>query len=105
MVTPDETEFYDMSSKHLIGHSPSKRYSAYFMADAENVTIYDDNARLWKYVLDEAGTLEQLHEIVDGQQPASADMMWLIEMLMSIDTWLEHAPHDLARHGEIGVTC
>mgnify|MGYP000092827537 CR=1 FL=1 len=94
-----------MTNKHHLGDSPTGRYTAFYYSDAENVTLYDATARMWKYMLDDTGTLDQLHEIVAGQQPDSADMMWLIETLMSVETWLEHAPHDLATYGEIGVTC
>ena len=96
-----------MTNKHHLSDSPSGRFTAFYYSDAENVTIYDATARLWKFVCDEAGTLDQLAEIaVDAQTPLkSDDLIWLIETLQSIETWLEHCPHDLATYGEVAVTC
>jgi len=59
-----------MTNKHHLSDSPTGRFTAFYYSDAENVTIYDATARLWKFVCDDAGTLDQLAEIaVNGPTP------------------------------------
>jgi len=92
-------------SKHLLSTSPNGRFTAFYMSEAENVTIYDATAKMWKYVLDETGTLDQLQEIVEGPTTPNVDeFLWLITTLQSVDDWIETCPHDLHRFGEVGVS-
>jgi len=92
--------------RHRLHGSPSGRFSAYYMSEAENVTIFDSEAKMWKFVLEEDATVEQLSELV-GTNPdtiSCADVLWMIDTVMSIDTWLEVCPHDLERYGQTGVS-
>ena len=76
------------------------------MAEAENVTLYAKGAKMWKFVIDGEGTLDHFDEISAPFGEATiADYKWLIETLQSVETWLEHCPHDLARYGAVNVTC
>jgi len=91
--------------KHHLTESPSGILSASYLSDAENVTLYSPTARMWKFVLDDEAGLPQLREIVDAFPDAThADILWLIDTLQSVETWLEVCPHDLRRYGEIGVS-
>ena len=90
-----------MSRMDLVAQSPTKRYSAYYIPDDQQVRLYDTNQRPWKYVLNQAGTLEDLHEIVNGQQPNSADLMWLIKFLRLLDVALEMAAGEMENYGDI----
>jgi len=93
-------------TKHHLTDSPSGRFTAFYMAGAENVTIYDRTAKMWQFVLDETGTLDQLDEIVNagGARVIQADIVWLISTLQAVDDWLETCPHDLRKFGEVGVS-
>jgi len=97
-----------MTNKHHLSDSPTGRFTAFYMGDDNdgNVTIYDATARMWKFVCDDAGTLDQLAEIaVNCPTPIdSGDLIWLIETLQSIETWLETCPYDLAKYGEVGIS-
>ena len=97
-----------MSNKHHLSDSPTGRFSAFFMGEDGNVTILDNTARSWSFVLDENGTIDQLAEITDRPDRSDIDaddIRWLIHIFQSVETWLDHAPHDIARYGGVGVTC
>jgi len=92
-------------SKHHLTDSPSGLFTAFYMSEAENVTMYARTARMWKFVLDDEAGLPQLREILDAFPDAShADAIWLIDTLQSVETWLDTCPHDLRRYGEVGVS-
>jgi len=92
-------------SKHHLSDSPSGLFTAFYMETAENVTLYARTARMWKFVLDDEAGLPQLKEITEAFPDAThADQLWLIDTLMSVETWLEVCPHDLRRYGEVGVS-
>ena len=91
--------------KHHLTDSPSGAFTAFFMSEAENVTLFSSAARMWKFVLDDEAGLPQLREILEAFPDAThADMLWLIDTLQSVETWLEVCPHDLRRFGEVGVS-
>lgn len=91
---------------HSLGSSPSGLWSLAYNDDAENITYRAPKARLWKFTVDEPGTLAHFSEIAEAfaQEATPADLIWLAATLASIETWLETCPHDLATHGEIGVS-
>ena len=92
-------------SKHHLTDSPSGLFKALYMEEAENVTLYATTARMWQFVLDDEAGLPQLREIVEAFPDAThADQLWLIDTLLSVETWLETCPHDLRRFGEVGVS-
>lgn len=91
--------------KHFLSDSPSGTFTAFYMSEAENVTLYARTARSWKFVLDDEVGLLQLREIVEAFPDATnADILWLIDTLESVETWLEVCPHDLRKFGEVGVS-
>ena len=92
-------------SKHHLGDSPSGLWTAFYMSDAENVTLYARGARMWKFVLDADASLGDFKEIAAPFADATRDdLLWLADTLQSVETWLETCPHDLARFGEVGVS-
>lgn len=81
------------------------RYSAHYADSAELIEVTAADAPLWKFQLDTDADLSTLAELVDACPEADADeLRFMIELATSAATIIEHAAHDIARYGEIGVT-
>ena len=93
-------------SKHSLGDSPSGLWRVVYNADAENVTLYAERAKGWKYLLDGEGTLAHFREVAEAftSEATAEDLRWLADTIASVETWLETCPHDLARFGQVGVS-
>jgi hypothetical protein len=89
---------------YRLTESPSGFLSASWDDDADAIMIRDTRAAMWRYIIDEAPTLDTLDEILAGRTETGADMRWLIDTLRSVETWLDTCAHDLARFGEVGVS-
>ena len=74
--------------------------------DGNSVKLFSKNNCMWQYVLDENMTMGQLDEILEAfdYDLAKEEVTLLVQCGVSIDSWLEWAPSDLARYNEVGVS-
>jgi len=74
--------------------------------DGSSVKLFSKKNRMWQYVLDENMTLEQLDEILEAfdYDLEKEEVQLLVQCGLSIENWMEWAPSDLKRYGEIGVS-
>jgi len=91
-----------MSKHHW---SDCGRFTAHFHDD-KDVIVVTSSARMWRFVLDAETGVAELAELVDTFDDMTAEeLRWMVNLVASVETIIEHAPHDLQRYGEIGVTC
>ena len=80
------------------------RYAAFWHEDTETITIFCADHKLWKFVLDCDAGLSDLDELTNHPGMTVDEIRWCIHIAASVETILEHAPHDLHRYGAVGVT-
>lgn len=94
-----------MTTKHHLSDSPTGRFTAFYMAEAENITVYAPEARLWKYVMREDGGLAELREIIEAFRPIEvADIEWWMDRLETVEQSLDLCAYDIQKFGEVGVS-
>lgn len=89
-----------------IGSSPSGLLTIWYNTDTETLVFTMRGARMWRFLVDSEGTLDQFAELAEAAMPqaSAADLMWICDCLRAAEIWLETCPYDLARFGEIGVS-
>lgn len=93
-----------MTPVHLLGTSEGGRLSAFY-SEGGSVILRDRAHKMWKFVLDEPATLGNLREVIgEDANYTPQEVLWLIDTLMCVETWLETCLHDLHRYGEVGVS-
>lgn len=90
-------------------YSQTGRYDTFYDAELGAVVIIDRSKghtiATWNLEPD----LSDLAQLVDNEAGELDDLkadeiVYLINMAASVETILEHAPHDLDRYGEVGVS-
>lgn len=87
----------------LLTRSPTGLFSAFWMTEADNVTIRAPRAPMWKFILDPAEDpgLDAWREIVQAFPDAGGqDLRWLAETIASVEHWSETMPYELAQEPE-----
>lgn len=88
----------DRPTVHKIDTSPSGAFVLYFDAEREHFVLYNISAIGWQFVLDENGNYETLREICDARD-ASKDILWVNELLPTIEDGIANCMDDLHRYG------
>ena len=89
--------------------SESGRFTALWDDEAEGVVFHWKGKFLFAGTVEpDAGTisdmLDDCHQI-DKKPPRAREIRAMIEASASLETWLEHCPHDLHHYGQVGITC
>lgn len=73
---------------------------------SEVIELRSEVNRLWKYQLEDDAGIAELDELLMTFNDLTTDeMRFLVGCIRSVETWLEHCPHDLAEFGQVGVSC
>lgn len=83
------------------------RFGFFWKDGGTVIKLFSKQNALWQFVLDENMDLSELAEIFETFEYSlePEELHFLTEGGRSIETWLEHAPYDFERFGEVGVSC
>ena len=80
------------------------RFAFYWDIDEQCVALFVDDQEFRCF--DEQGTLSNLEEVLEAYHDKMdvTDVVFLTACFQCIETWLDHAPYDMAKYGEVGVS-
>lgn len=94
-----------MANKHHLTNSPNETLTAFYLSDAQHVVIYAHSAPMWRFVLESNGGIPELREVLESHPNLTvSDVLWLMDTMNNIDTWVEICPQDLSRYGQVGIS-
>ena len=87
------------------------RLKSWYDANAETVSfgLFDDGQLKDMETWTQEPAVSEIAQLVENWGRvhgglSAEELRFMIDTAGSVDTHLEHAPHDLARYGEVGVT-